>query len=349
MEREKVIAIRAGIFLLVALIGFGVSIFVLGTKKGYFKPNIILKTTFLNMRGLQEGSPVRLAGVSAGKVKRIIFPEELAGKQIEVEMEINKSLQKRIRRDSVCGIKWLSYVTGDAYIDITVGSSDKPMVEEGGYVNSLEPIDYFTVFEGSLGAFSSVTRTLTKLEETRLIETIAEATSVLKEDIKAIEEGKGILHALIFDPVGHELLDNLIATAKSLRSVTQQVEGGDNLLHTLAYDKEFNERMKSLAQASQRLNNLLEKVETQEGILHALLFDPEKAALLEDLTEVSRNLKAVTEKMARGEGTMGALVHDPGLYESLKNLMGGAERSWLLRRMIQKSIKAGKEREAEGL
>ncbi|HHT9153180.1 MAG TPA: hypothetical protein ACFYEM_06580, partial [Candidatus Hypogeohydataceae bacterium YC40] len=66
MEREKVIAIRAGIFLLVALAGLGVSIFVLGTKRGYFAQTYTLKTAFLNAKGLMEGSPVRLAGVSVG-------------------------------------------------------------------------------------------------------------------------------------------------------------------------------------------------------------------------------------------------------------------------------------------
>ncbi|MFN3466867.1 MAG: MlaD family protein, partial [Candidatus Brocadiales bacterium] len=192
MEREKAIAIRAGIFLLVALAGLGVSIFVLGTKRGYFKDRVTLKTTFLNVRGLTEGAPVRLAGVSAGQVKRVVFPEDPTVKQIEVEMEINKRFHKRIRRDSVCSIKWLSYVTGDTYVEITVGSIDKPIVEKGGYVNSREAIDYFAAFEGSLDAFSSLTRSLTKLEETRLIEVFAGATTALKENIETIQKGEGI-------------------------------------------------------------------------------------------------------------------------------------------------------------
>jgi phospholipid/cholesterol/gamma-HCH transport system substrate-binding protein len=342
MEREKVIAIRAGIFLLIALIGFGVAIFVLGTKRGYFTDKVTLKTTFLNARGLMEGAPVRLAGVSAGQVKKIIFPEDPSSKLIEVEMEISRRFHKRIRRDSSCTIKWLSYVTGDTYVEITVGSADKPIVEEGGYINSKEAIDYFAAFEGSLDAFTSLTRSLVKLEETRLIEELAGATVSLRGNIETIQKGEGILHSLIFDPKGRQMFDSLLATTESLRGITQQMREGENVFHTLLYDKEFKEGIKGLAVISRKISQSLE---AEQGLLHSLLFDPEKEALLDNLTLVSANLKTITEKTARGEGTLGAILHDPGLYEDLKSLMGGVQRSFLLRRMIQKSIQKGREAE----
>ncbi len=342
MEREKVIAIRAGIFLLVALAGLGVSIFVLGTKRGYFKEMVTLKTTFLNARGLLEGAPVRLAGVNAGRVKKVVFPEDPTIKLIEVEMEVNKRYHKRIRRDSVCSIKWLSYVTGDTYVEVTVGSVDKPVVEEGDYINSKEAVDYFAAFESGLEAFASLTRSLTKLEETRLIEELAGATTALKENIEEVQRGEGILHSLVFDPKGKQMFNNLFATTESLKGITQEMREGENVFHTLLYDKEFKEGIKGLANISKRISQSLE---AEQGLLHSLLFDPEKEALLDNLTKVSANLKAITEKTAKGEGTLGAILYDPGLYEDLKSLMGGVQRSFLLRSMIQKSIRKGREAE----
>lgn len=342
MEKEKVIAIRAGIFLLVALAGLGVAIFVLGTKRGYFAGAVTLKTTFLNVKGLMEGSPVRLAGVSVGHVKKIVFPEDPASKLIEVEMEINKSFHKRIRSDSSCSIKWLSYVTGEPYIEITIGSMDKPIVESSGYIISKEGVDYFAAFESSLDAFSSLTRSLTKLEETRLIEVLAEATTALKTNIETVQKGEGILHSLVFDPKGKQMFDNLLTTSESLKDITQQMREGENVFHTLLYDKEFKEGIKGLALVSKKINQSLE---AEQGLLHSLLFDPEKEALLDNLNKVSANLKVITEKTARGEGTLGAIIQDPGLYEDLKSLMGGVERSFLLRRMIRKSIEKGRKAE----
>ncbi len=342
MEREKAIAIRAGIFLLVALAGFGVAIFVLGTKKGYFKDKIVLKTTFLNVKGLLKGAPVRLAGVSVGKVREITFPEDPGVKLVEVEMEINKRFQKRIRTDSICSINWLSYVTGDTYIEITVGSVDKPVIEERGYINSKEPVDYFAAFEGSLEAFASLTRSLLKLEETKLIELFAGATTALKESVEEIKQGEGIFHYLVFDPRGKQMFDHMVATTQSMKGITQEMREGDNVFRILLYDKEFKEGIKELALISKKINQSLE---SEQGLLPSLLFDPEKEALLDNLAQASANLKVLTEKTAKGEGTLGAIIHDPGLYEDLKSLMGGVERSFLLRSMIRKSIQKGREAE----
>ncbi|HHT9153522.1 MAG TPA: MlaD family protein, partial [Candidatus Hypogeohydataceae bacterium YC40] len=279
---------------------------------------------------------------SVGHVKKVVFPEDPSSKLIEVEMEINKRFRKRIRMDSVCSIKVLSYVTGEPYIEITVGSADKPIVEEGAYLNSKEALDYFTAFEGSLDAFSSLTRSITKLEETRLIETLAGATSALRASIESVQKGEGILHSLVYDPKGKEMFDNLFATTESLKGITREMREGDNAFHTILYDKEFRDGVKALALMSKKIN---QSMETEQGLLPSLLFDPEKKALLNNLAEISANLKVVTEKTARGEGTLGAIINDPGLYEDLKSLMGGVQRSFLLRRMIQKSIKKGREAE----
>lgn len=58
------------------------------------------------------------------------------------------------------------------------------------------------------------------------------------------------------------------------------------------------------------------------------------------------NLKASTESMARmtkrieeGPGTMHALIYDQGLHEDLRTLVGGANRSKVLKFFIRESIK----------
>ena len=47
--------------------------------------------------------------------------------------------------------------------------------------------------------------------------------------------------------------------------------------------------------------------------------------------------------LSRGEGTLGALIIDPTVYENLKKLLGGADRSFILRSLIRRSIEKGKE------
>src|SRR5574337_1051668 len=142
MTKEQFAELRAGLFTLITLAGFAAMVFILGAQKGYFAPQITLKTKFLNVYGLKAGAPVRFMGVGIGQVKDIILPSELPCAEIEVILRVDKSVQKNITRDSIATIKWLSYVTGDSYIAITSGACREPVVADGDLIKSTEPVDY---------------------------------------------------------------------------------------------------------------------------------------------------------------------------------------------------------------
>src|SRR3990172_9393338 len=150
MTKEQSSELRAGIFTLITLAGFGAMVFILGIQKGYFEPQILLKTKFTNVYGLQAGAPVRYMGVGIGQVKGIFLPRELPCMEIEVLLQVNKSAQQNITRDSIATIKWLSYVTGDSYVEITSGACREPLVEDGDFLKSAEPLNYTTVIESGI-------------------------------------------------------------------------------------------------------------------------------------------------------------------------------------------------------
>ncbi|TVL98482.1 MAG: hypothetical protein CV087_21250 [Candidatus Brocadia sp. WS118] len=269
MTKEQFAELRAGLFTLITLAGFGAMVFILGTQKGYFAPQIILKTKFVNVYGLKAGAPVRFMGVGIGQVKEVVLPKELPSAGIEVILKIDKSAQRNINRDSVATIKWLSYVTGDSYVEITSGEWGEPVVEDGDSIKSAEPISYTTAIEGGLSIVESFSKIVKKLEEGRFADSLNNVSVSLDESVKALQKGDGLLPALIYDPKGKQLLENLIKTTETMNEIT--------------------------------------------------------------------------EKIANGEGTLGSLVSDPTLYDNLKRLLGGAERSFVLRNLIRKSIEKGKE------
>jgi len=269
MTKEQIAELRAGIFTLITLIGFGAMVFILGTQKGYFEPQITLKTKFLNVYGLQAGAPVRFMGVGIGQVKGILLPRELPCAEIEVLLQVNKSVQKNIARDSVATIKWLSYVTGDSYVEITSGACLEPIVQDGDIIKSAEPINYTTVIERGLGIIESFSKFFKKLDESGFVESLSNVSVSLNESVKTFQNGEGLLHSLIYDPKGKQLMENLVTTSESLKKITTEIENG--------------------------------------------------------------------------EGTIGALVADTTLYDNLSRLLGGAERSFILRNLIRKSIEKGNE------
>jgi len=267
MTKEQIAELRAGIFTLIKLIGFGAMVFILGTQKGYFEPQITLKTKFLNVYGLQAGAPVRFMGVGIGQVKGIILPRELPCVGTEVLLQVNKSVQKNITRDSVATIKWLSYVTGDSYVEITSGACLEPVVEDGDSIKSTEPINYTTVMERGIGIIESFSKFFKKLEESGFVESLSNVSVSINESVKTFQKGEGLLHSLIYDPKGKQLMENLVTTSESLKRITAEIENG--------------------------------------------------------------------------EGTIGALIADTTLYDNLSRLLGGAERSFILRSLIRKSIEKG--------
>ena len=82
----------------------------------------------------------------------------------------------------------------------------------------------------------------------------------------------------------------------------------------------------------------MNEVATGDGILHALIYDaPTEQDIVLEAIEAGSRLNSILEKIDRGEGTMGMLLNDPSLYEDLKRLLGGAERSAVVRTLIRMS------------
>ena len=99
----------------------------------------------------------------------------------------------------------------------------------------------------------------------------------------------------------------------------------------------------NLSPVAKQMEELLTSFKTEQGFLYALAFDPEKRKILDNFAKFSSNINDIAEKISRGEGTLGALIIDPTVYENLAKLLGGADRSFILRSLIRKSIEKGKE------
>ncbi|MBO1223563.1 MAG: MCE family protein [Candidatus Scalindua sediminis] len=309
MKKDQAIALRAGLFVIIMLVATAITIFVLGTERGYFKKVFTVYASFSNVLGLQPGAPVRLSGVTVGKVDSVNVPQDMAKTKLEVVMQIERKFQSRVRANSIASIRSLSYVTGDYYVEISMGNSNSAMLKEGDFIQSTDPADFSRAFEDGINVVDSIYKNLKEIEETRLFERLSNSAKSLNDVIEEIKTGKGMLHALIYEPEGKNLIDNISKTSEHLRKVTQDVD---------------------------RITN---QIKSGNGLLHAILYDEEKRKILDNLAQATEDLKNVTEKIVEGEGSLGAIINDPDLYDNLNQLLGGANRSFILRTLIRRSIK----------
>lgn len=318
-EREQWIRLRVGLFVLGLLGLFIIFVLTIGSRSRIFERRYSLHAFFSNIEGLNVGAPVRLAGTSIGSVDDITFSKDLASKKIRVTMSLDARLQERIREDSIASIGTIGLV-GDKVLELTVGSPNKPALPRDATIASVDPPDYATLLQKGDQIVSNVVK-------------ISDA-----------------LNQLVGGGAGTEARQDLAESIASFNRVMEEIEHGNGLLHALVYERRSGDTMKALSEATtalQQFANLMKQFEHRKGLAHILFADPRAESIMADLEQTSRNLKSVSARLAQGEGTLGALIDDPTLYEDLSALLRGANRSRILRNLIQSTRRSGADSEPQ--
>lgn len=305
MDRDRRLSLTVGGLALVSVAALAVAILSLSSQQGVWTPHYRLVAYYENVQGLIAGAPVWLAGTRVGRVETVTFGAEGAERRaVKVVMQIEESVQERIRSDSVATIGTIGLL-GDRYVEVSVGTAGGEILEDGGELHTVSPMDLNVVI--SKGA--------------RALDNIAELTGSLNSVVAEFERGKG----------GQKLADSVAAFG----DVVTAVQEGEGLLHSLIYDHYEGSGVESIERSLATFENILYEVRHGDGILHSLVYDSptEQDVVLEALGAGSR-LNSILAKIDRGEGTFGLMLNDPTLYEELKILVGGAGRSRVVRTLI---------------
>lgn len=345
-EREQWMRLRVGIFVLGCLGLFIVFVLTIGSQSRIFERRYSLHAFFGTIEGLNTGAPVRLAGVSIGSVSAITFSKDLSSKKIRVTMSLDARLQDRIREDSIASIGTIGLV-GDKVLELTVGSPEKKVLPPGAVVASIDPPDYAQLLQRGNQIVDNVLKISDSLSHllggagTAARQDLAESIASLNRIIGEIERGSGLLHALVYEKSSGTTLKDLSEAATSLKRMSKALEEGKGLLPALLYDPKSREVLTDLEHASRAVSELMAKFRDQKGLAHVLFADPRADTIMADLEQASKNLRLVSARLAKGEGTLGALIDDPTLYEDLASLLRGANRSLILRSLIQSTRRSG--------
>jgi phospholipid/cholesterol/gamma-HCH transport system substrate-binding protein len=159
--------------------------------------------------------------------------------------------------------------------------------------------------------------------------------------VREVEEGKGLLHALIYGETRVvQDLDRLLERAASVAARAEGmaaradgmiaradgllagVERGEGAVGVLLRDADGARAARRLVAAADELARLVERVRDADGLLKALVFDPEGKAIVADVREMARHFREVTARVARGEGLLGALTQ-PGTEGAARQLADG--------------------------
>lgn len=148
-----------------------------------------------------------------------------------------------------------------------------------------------------------------------------------------------------FTKGGTRLIDNVNELSENINGIVKDIKSGQGLMGSLIYDEEGKKVLKRLTNITISTSRILRQVERGDGLLHALVYDDGKGTLGRELNKTLKNMRLISEdfkkisaRIEEGEGSVGGLINDPTVYYDLMTLLGGANRSKLLRSIIRATM-----------
>jgi len=311
-KQVKLAQLKLGIFVIIAFVLL--SVFILQQSWGinWFSDSAKIVTYLTDVGGLKPGSPVWLAGMEIGKVRKILlippesYPENvLILNQIE---EIKKKIQdldsqtssdKKIidnLQNEIRGLQQeirLVEVQMDIrmqYLDRIGPDSDVSISSRGLIGDSF--IDISPGITGQLPPTKGEFYFVRSVQQPGFREIMTGANDVIANFGVLSERVQDIAAKIVPKDIGTDISD--IVTA--LRDTINAAE-------------------KAFSQA----NELISELHSGQGTFGKLVSDPEAYTRL---TEALEKFNAVAENIQNGSGTISKLINDPALYESAQSAMG---------------------------
>ena len=364
---------RVGLVVFVALIAFGIGIFMVGQRASIFTRKVDYRIHFASASGLTDGNSVRLAGVTVGNVTEVALSEKPGDSTVTVGVSIERKMVSRIRTDTTASIKTIGLL-GDKYIELVGGSAGAAEIAPGGEIPASKEAGIEKLIaggEGLLGDLTEIARSLKVIlgrtekgegllgEVTSNSERGRELGSDLGQTLKQlsatltrINSGRTLAGKILVDErygkENGEALHHAIASAASVfATLSEDLEKGNGALPALLSDPEGKKKVygliDNLSQAGVSLARVSADLDKGRGLLPVLLHDEAFAAdFRQHLNAFALHLDSITEKLDRGDGTLGKLINDPALYDAANDIVVGINDSktlkWLIRNRQNKGI-----------
>ena len=329
IDPNRMLEIKIGGFVLAGVIAASLVVFLLGQEKHLFEEQVLLHSQFKDVAGLRDGAPVRLSGVTVGTVTRVAFEKNLNDPRIKVDFEVTRNALERIRKDSTVRIGGEGLL-GDKIVEISIGSPEEPRIEPNGMVASQDAPDLNKVAE--------------KAAE------VMDKFKIVAENAAAVLEGLG-------DPKTVSRIQGAVASA---RDILQSIEKGPGLAHSVFYEREssdlfastlreFNQVAAATSGAIRRIEKILAATDERgmQLINHASIAaknigeaakELNHAKIVSNLGQASADLASVSRYIRTGKGSVGGIIADPTIYHKLVSIVGGVERSKILRAVVRYAI-----------
>jgi phospholipid/cholesterol/gamma-HCH transport system substrate-binding protein len=355
-----------GAFVALALLVLAVGIMAVGGESRVFSPKIHYRATFASAEGLRVGSPVKMAGVQVGTVSAILLPTDTHAAGIDVRIGVERADAARVREGSQAAIRFLQWLSGEKFVEVTPGDPAKPELAPDGLVPTMQETQILEQGADIAENLNDITVSLKAILEPLqrgegLLGQMLRDPNFGKEGLAALKgalanleiltdrlrQGKGFAGKLLFDPSLGPKADDLTQAISDLAAVTHSLREKEGALGDLLdKDGSSDKAIEDVRAAAASLRKTAEALERGEGLLGRLVHDKEYSDRVSaSLAETLHNFAEITRKINSGQGSLGALVNERTLHDGLEDVVTGVNDSkfarWLLRHYQKKGIETG--------
>jgi phospholipid/cholesterol/gamma-HCH transport system substrate-binding protein len=294
--KKKWAQLRVGLLAIGALALLAFLIFLMTSSQGLFVSRSELYTYLDDSAAVATGAPVRLNGITVGKVSTIALSGlATTGRIVKVTLDVDNHYLPSIPIDSKALIA-AENLLGTKYINIKKGKATEA-VKAGSEISSGETAELEDLFQQGADTISALQITLKRLDGI----------------IAGIESGEGTFGKLLSDDT---LYRKVIGVVDEGQKLVANLNNDKSSFGKLTHDDAlYNDLRGTLA----RVNTLADGLQQGQGTAGKLLKDP---ALYDDVRSTIGDVRQLLAGLNEGKGTAGKLLKSDDLHNQLLATMG---------------------------
>lgn len=256
----------------------------------------LVYAAFDDLKQLQIGDDVRLAGVRIGNVTDMLLQNNLAVATLSIDKKFS------VPSNSVATIS-MAGLLGANYIAIIPGNNPRSL-RPNETLQTRNPLDIGAVLQkfGSVG--ERLDRILANFEGKDIGENLFGGLQDVGNFFRDNREKLS------------KIIDNCSEITQNINVITQQISDGRGTLGRLIYDEHAYEQFNDMLQS---LSDIAKNIESGRGLIGKLLYDPKTSqsfdTLMHNFDTVMKNLKEFSARLNNEHSTLGRIISDDTLYK----------------------------------
>ncbi|MFH0794634.1 MAG: MlaD family protein [bacterium] len=288
---------------------------------------------FKKVKGLEQGAPVNVAGVTAGDVADIKYDIN-AGPERPVRVTVRLQKGIRIYGDAVVKLATTGLI-GETRVDVDPGTPKGEPLKDGDTLNGLEQVELEGIINDLAVSMATVREILT-LPETKdaLVNTLRRLDSITAQLESMLGKGgSDFQDAMAGYKKSSELLNSaLLNLDKSVAEVTDRIVAAADQITTSVVNVEqgMTAGLDDIREATAQLREIADNIRRiSESVNQFTTENREKVgSLLSDLQATGQEIRKMAEGVEQGRGTLGLLLTDPKPFQDLQEATSML-RAWL--------------------